>query len=113
MSYSIFTVADATERRKARRSRCAADVEVRQQGRFAVPATLADLNRAGGRIAGGGPFIPGFRLMLRLPGEANRACRIVWSEGRNTGVTFESRLESDVFAGLVTNAPLLRVVSND
>jgi len=112
-AYSIFAAADRAERRKVRRQTCAAEVEVRQQGRFSVAATLADATPQGCRVTGGGPFIPGFPMMVRVPGEPGRSARIVWSEGRETGVRFERSLESDAFARLLPAGRRLQLVADD
>lgn len=112
-AYSIFAAADRAERRMVRRQSCAAEVEVRQQGRFTVAATLADATPQGCRVSGGGPFIPGFPMMIRVPGEPGRTARIVWSEGRETGVHFERNLEPDAFARLLPAGRRLQLVSGD
>ena len=112
-AYSIFAAPDRAERRKVRRQSCAADVEVRQQGRFTVAAALADATPQGCRVSGGGPFIPGFPMMVRLPGEPGRSARIVWSEGRETGVRFERSLESDTYARLLPAGRRLHLVATD
>ena len=112
-AYSIFAAADRAERRKVRRQTCAAEVEVRQQGRFSVAATLADATPQGCRVTGGGPFIPGFPMMVRVPGEPGRTARIVWSEGRETGVRFERGLEPDAYARLLPAGRRLNLVAAD
>ena len=112
-AYSIFAAPDRAERRKVRRQSCAAEVEVRQQGRFSVAATLADATPQGCRVTGGGPFIPGFPMMVRVPGEPGRSARIVWSEGRETGVRFERNLEPDAYARLLPAGRRLHLVATD
>jgi hypothetical protein len=112
-AYSIFAAPDRAERRKVRRQGCAHDVEVRQQGRFSVAATIADATPQGCRVTGGGPFIPGFPMMVRMPREPGRTARIVWSEGRETGVRFERSLEPDAFARLLPARRRLQLVAAD
>ena len=112
-AYSIFAAADRAERRKVRRQTCAAEVEVRQQGRFSVAATLADATPQGCRVTGGGPFIPGFPMMVRVPGEPGLSARIVWSEGRETGVRFERNLDAGSFARLLPSGRRLQLVAGD
>ena len=112
-AYSIFADPDRAERRKARRQTCAAEVEVRQQGRFSVAARLADATAQGCRVTGGGPFIPGFPMMVRASGELGRSARIVWSQGRETGVRFERSLEPDAYARLLRAGRRLHLVAAD
>ena len=112
-AYSIFAVPDGAERRKVRRQNCAHDIEVRQQGRFTVAAALADATPQGCRVTGGGPFIPGFPMMVRMPGEPGRSARIVWSEGRETGVRFERSLEPETYARLLPAGRRLQLVAVD
>ena len=110
MSFSIFASADPEERRRSRRARCAKPVEVRQQGRFAVPANVTDITARGCRISGSGPFVPGFPMTVRLADDRWCAARIVWSDFQESGVRFEQALGEADFTGLVQPRPHLRLV---
>ena len=110
MSFSIFASADPEERRRTRRARCAKPVEVRQQGRFAVPAQITDITARGCRISGSGPFVAGFPMSVQLSAEGWREARIVWSDFQESGIRFERALEDADFGGLAQPRPQLRVV---
>lgn len=112
MSSPISRDPDFVERRSARRPACALEATVRQRGRFAIPAQVVDLTTNGCRIAGGGPFDPESDLWVRLPGLESQTARVAWSEGANSGGTFERPLHPAVVARFVPPANRLTLVAD-
>ncbi len=89
---------DFVERRRAPREAVQFAVAVRERGRSALVARLAELATLGCRIEGYLTVAPGTQVWVRLPGLESVAGQVVWSLDGTAGMLFERPLHPAVAA---------------
>lgn len=89
---------DFVERRRAPREAVQFAAAVRERGRSALVARVAELTTLGCRIEGYLGVAPGTQLWVKLPGLESIAGQVMWSSDGTAGVLFERPLHPAVAA---------------
>ncbi|HEX4848877.1 MAG TPA: hypothetical protein VFV30_12090 [Novosphingobium sp.] len=98
MAISFQRDTNFIERRRQGRAVLGIPVSVRERGRSALTARLADLTSFGVRIDDMVLVQPGAQLWVKLPGLESLSVQLVWSSGASAGFVFDTPLHPAVAA---------------
>ncbi len=104
MGIEFHRGSDFIERRRAPREAVQFAVAVRERGRSALVARVAELTTLGCRIEGYLTVAAATQLWVKLPGLESVAGQVIWSEDGVAGVTFERPLHPAVAARFCPSA---------
>jgi hypothetical protein len=89
----------SAEQRRGQRTSLSLGAIVRQYGRSAAPATVANISAFGCKLTGL-PLIAGSDLWIKLPSQENVAARVSWSNDEIAGLAFDRPLAASVTRAL-------------
>lgn len=104
MSITLASSHSPEERRREPRSALSIAVAVRERGRSAITAQLADLSPYGCQLTRMILVHPDAQVWVRLPGLESQSMRLAWSDAGRFGFAFETPLHPAVVARFVPSA---------